>query len=294
MARTARGRRKPPVADQAPALLVLHGGELGRRFGIERAELTLGSAAEADIRLEHETVCGLHARLLAEDGRVELICEDGQAASLVNDQPFDRVLLQHGDRIKLGRVILRYLCDDVERACQAERNWLASYDGLTGLYNQRAFRENLELELKRCLRYGRELSVFIYGVDAIDRVVARNGELAADSLLVQAAGVVGESLSRDDYHARYGQQAFAVILPEVNQAEALMRAEKIRRTVELTDFVWGHKVVEATISIGVATFERHMEDVDDFLRELDRNLYQSTQAGRNRVIGVEGGVTRCS
>ena len=120
------------------------------------------------------------------------------------------------------------------------------------------------------------------------------GEMASDSLLIQVTEVVDELLSRAEDHARYGDEEFAVLLPEVNQAEALVRAEKLREAVEKTEFVWRDKLVEVTISIGVATFEKEMENAQDFIFEIDKNLYQSTKAGRNRVIGVEGGVTRCS
>ncbi len=291
------GSRRRKAADQepeTPVLMVIHGPDLGKVYTLDAPTVVIGSGEGVDVLLEVDGVCGVHAKLTCEDGRVTLNDCDSDTGTFVNDALIEEVVLSHGDRIRAGRAILRHFCTGVAQACEQERQRLTTHCGLTQLYNRRAFREHLELELKRCKRYGRDLSVFIYGVDELDRLERRIGEAAVDSLLVQVTSVVAEFLSRDDLHARYGEEEFAVVLPEVNQAQALLTAERLREAVEKTEFVWHDQVVEVTISIGVATFERTMEDLADFITEIDKNLYQSTKAGRNRVIGVEGGVTRCS
>ena len=295
--RKPKGPRRRKAAEQGPempVLIVVHGPDLGKVYPLDSSTMVVGSGEGVDVLLEVDGVDGVHALLACDDGRISLADRDSDTGTFVNDALITEVELAHGDRIRAGRAILRFFASGVEQACEQERQRLTTHCGLTRLYNKRAFREHLELELKRCQRYGRELSVFVYGVDEIARLERRIGEAAVDSLLVQVTGVVAEFLSRDDLHARYGEQEFAVVLPEVNQAQALMTAERLREAVEKTEFVWHDKIVPVTISIGVATFERTMEDVQDFIGEIDKNLYQSTKAGRNRVIGVEGGVTRCS
>ena len=152
----------------------------------------------------------------------------------------------------------------------------------------------MELEIARCKHYGRDLSVFIYGLDNISEHQRLLGDVAVDNILVHVTRVVGSHLGKSVYHARYGNDEFAVLLPEVNQAEALQKAEKIRKSVQDAKYTWAQEPLNITISIGVATFEKTMEDAQDFMNEIDKNLYQSTKAGRNRVIGLEGGITRCS
>lgn len=295
--RRALGRRSKQDSDtgpQDPVLLVVHGQHLGKRYEIPGAGLLIGSGDTSDVCVEQPTVSAEHAELSRTGDEVAIFDKGSSNGTFVNGLPVERAALEHGDRIKVGRTIFLFLCDQVKRCCTEELDRLTNYDGLTKLYNKRAFRENLGMELKRCQRYGRELSVFIYGVDGLDRIEQTIGEMASDSLLIQVTEVVDELLSRAEDHARYGDEEFAVLLPEVNQAEALIRAEKLREAVEQTEFVWRDKLVEVTISIGVATFEKEMENAQDFIYEIDKNLYQSTKAGRNRVIGVEGGVTRCS
>jgi two-component system cell cycle response regulator len=292
--RRALGRRSKQdtnMGPQDPILLVVHGQHLGKRYEIPGAGLLIGSGDTADVSVEQPTVSAEHAELTRTGDEVAIFDKGSRNGTFVNGMPVERAALEHGDRIKVGRTIFLFLCDGVERCCTEELDWLMTHDGLTKLYNKRAFRENLEMELKRCQRYGRELSVFIYGVDGLEATI---GEMASDSLLVQVTEVVDEFLSRAEDHARYGDEEFAVLLPEVNQAEALVRAERLREAVGQTEFVWLDKLVEVTISIGVATFEKEMENAQDFIDKIDKNLYQSTKAGRNRVIGVEGGVTRCS
>ncbi len=295
--RRALGRRRRKAAaavDEQPVLMQIRGPDLGRRHAVDGERLVLGSSDGAGLRLELEAVEPEHAELERVGGQVVIRDRRSRAGTYVNDRRIDELELEHGDRVQLGRALLRFFSHDVSNACDEEQRRLAGEDGLTGLYNRRAFRDQLSAELSRCKRYGRELSVLVYGPDEVGRLERMLGPVVLDALLVELVDLVGQFLSRNDFHARYGEQEFAVILPEVNQARALMQAERIRRAVEQTELQPHGQPLPVTISVGVATFERDMEDAGDFIAEIDRNLYQSTKAGRNRVIGVEGGVTRCS
>jgi len=87
-----------------------------------------------------------------------------------------------------------------------------------------------------------------------------------------------------DVAARYGGEEFAVLLPGVDQAAALMIAERIRARTESTIISLAPGLADRiTDSIGIATArDQGMERVA-LLRLADEALYQAKADGRNRV-----------
>ncbi len=290
-----RRKREEEDQDQTPAIVEIHGPELGKIITLEQESIIIGSGKLARILVEDDTVSLAHAELKITDEKNVIIRDlKSSNGTFVNFVPIENVQLKNGDDIQIGPTVFRFFSENVQDACKEELQHLATYDGLTGLYNRKAFKEHMELEITRCKHYGRDLSVFIYGLDNISDHERVLGDVAVDNILVHVTRVVASHLGKSEYHARYGNDEFAILLPEVNQAEALQKAEIIRKSVQNSRFTWAQEPLKVTISIGVATFEKNMEDAQDFMDEIDKNLYQSTKAGRNRVIGLEGGVTRCS
>src|SRR5690606_40617016 len=85
--------------------------------------------------------------------------------------------------------------------------------------------------------------------------------------------------------ARCGGEEFAVILPYTDAAGARTLAEEIRARIETElGFKWDGKVVPVTVSIGVACVAVGASvDPADMIAVADEALYESKNAGRNRV-----------
>jgi GGDEF domain-containing protein len=62
-------------------------------------------------------------------------------------------------------------------------------------------------------------------------------------------------------------------------------ADKIRRIVDSTPFVYESKEVKVTISLGLATMGKHRETLA-FIKAADEMLYLAKNNGRNRVEGI--------
>ena len=60
-------------------------------------------------------------------------------------------------------------------------------------------------------------------------------------------------------------------------------AERVRKTLETHDFVYGDKVLKKTVSMGVSENQAAFNIYQDLLDDADRKLYQSKHSGRNRV-----------
>lgn len=164
---------------------------------------------------------------------------------------------------------------------------LATHDGLTGLYNHRYFREAFEVELSRCRRYGRVLSLVFADIDYFKKYNDTYGHLDGDKLLSSLGELMTNESRKSTIVARYGGEEFVLLVPETDRQAALKYAEKIRSLVESHEFAEGERCADRriTLSMGVATFPVDGTDVDALIRAADHRLYRAKESGRNTVCG---------
>ena len=162
---------------------------------------------------------------------------------------------------------------------------LAITDGLTGLYNYRYFRTELEKEVKSSHRFARPLSLIMADVDHFKHYNDRNGHAQGDMALKKVAQVLSKTVREVDLCARYGGEEFVVILPETTLEVALNVAERIRRKLEEEEFAYeelqpGGKL---TLSLGVAALTADASEAQGLVEAADRSLYKAKENGRNQV-----------
>jgi diguanylate cyclase (GGDEF)-like protein len=204
----------------------------------------------------------------------------------VNDELVDEYVLRDGDLIKIGRCIFKFLSgNNIENAYHEEIYRLTTIDGLTQVYNKRYFIETLEREIGRAHRYRRELSLIMFDIDHFKKINDTYGHLAGDHVLKQLASVIKARIRREDIMSRYGGEEFAIILPEIDNYNAVQFAEKIRGIVEKAVFRFEDTDIPVTISIGCASMTTELQEPHEFVRVADGHLYTAKSQGRNRVCG---------
>ncbi len=156
------------------------------------------------------------------------------------------------------------------------------HDALTGVYNRRHIEERFEDEVKRAKRYARALSLLVVDLDNFKNLNDTEGHRAGDNGLVVAAEHLRSQLRKHDHIGRWGGDEFVVICPELDRADAIEIAERIRRRFEAQQFPWCHKM---TMSIGVASLspDTSVMTPRDLFEEADQALYLAKERGRNRV-----------
>ncbi len=168
----------------------------------------------------------------------------------------------------------------------AEVKSLALTDGLTGLFNRRAFDQVLETEVARAERYGHPLALIILDLDGFKLYNDRWGHPAGDMRLVELAKLLQSNVRSPDVAARYGGEEFAIILPFTSREGALALAERLRQAAEDQSAgaeKTGAFIAGYTISLGVATYPEDGRRSDQLLLSADNAELAAKRLGKNRV-----------
>ncbi len=158
-------------------------------------------------------------------------------------------------------------------------------DPLTGLLNRRYLEERLNEELNRSKRYGHPMSFLMIDIDDFKTYNDLNGHQAGDQALQITAHCLKAALRSADVACRYGGEEFGMLLPQTPLNEAGVIAERMRQKVASTDYPQGklQPLGRVTISIGVSTFGKHVDDADRIIAAADRALYNAKSRGKNQI-----------
>ena len=130
----------------------------------------------------------------------------------------------------------------------------ASTDPLTGLLNRRGFQSVIDNELARAERSGQPFSLLLCDCDFFKHLNDRLGHHAGDEALQAIGRMLEVNKRRIDVAARVGGEEFALVLPETDQHEAFIVAERLRSRFAES---FADQPVPLTMSLGVATYPTH-------------------------------------
>jgi diguanylate cyclase (GGDEF)-like protein len=268
-------------------LVIVYGCEPGMRLPLDREVLVAGRDTDCEIPISHRSISRAHARLRLVGPETRL-CDLGSThGTFLNDRelpPHEEFVLQSGDLLQLGGVLLKYLDGgNLEALYHEEIHRSIVLDGLTGLHTRRALLDFLAREMTRARRHQRPLALLLADADHFKAVNDAWGHLAGDRVLRDLGRVLAAQASPDECVARFGGEEFALVLPETGLEGACARAEQLRGAVELAGIRIDGRRIDVTLSVGVACFEPSMQTPEDFLRAADARLYDAKSAGRNTV-----------
>lgn len=171
------------------------------------------------------------------------------------------------------------------RKLHAELELLANHDGLTGLYNWRAFYEHTGQMLRNAHRRQESASLMILDLDHFKAINDQFGHAEGDRVLQAVAATLRATARQTDIVARHGGEEFAVAALGLTEAESLVAAERLREAVAAID----NLKYPVTTSVGIATLvmDAHTPEPSRMLSELldqaDQALYAAKRSGRDRV-----------
>ena len=285
--------------ERHPALVFLRGELLAAPIPLEREEVTLGRALEADVRVNDARASRMHARIRVErdpstgEARYHIQDLDSTNGTLLNGQPISEAYLQDGDKLTIGEHLLRFdLLDDIDREYQRQIHRLLAHDELTGLLTSKSFFSELRREAARAESDGRPFCVLMMDIDHFKAVNDTHGHLVGSQTLEEVGSLITNALRAGDVAARFGGEEFAAFLLNADCAQGLVAAERVRTAIESNPFSavrrgaagGAGETLRLTISVGVAAYPDDARDPIELVELADTALYRAKNMGRNRVV----------
>ena len=201
-----------------------------------------------------------------------------------------------GEQVETGGLAeIRELADDFNQMAReldqlyGSLEYMAFTDPLTNLPNRTRFRDSLEESVRQYTLARQPFTLFLMDLDRFKYVNDNFGHQVGD-LLLQEVGARLRSVLRgsdtvarldnqaiagldDKMVARLGGDEFAAILPRLNTIDdASAVARKLLLSMQEPFPIRGHTVLVG-VSIGIALYPQHGEDIDTLMQRADAAMY---------------------
>jgi diguanylate cyclase (GGDEF)-like protein len=151
----------------------------------------------------------------------------------------------------------------------------AMQDGLTNLYNRKAFDSKLLESLAALHGERKAFSVILFDLDRFKAINDTFGHVAGDKVLQKVAECLKETFRKDDFIARYGGDEFVVIIDGLTKEMARERLINFRRNLRKRRFTSHTKGdIDISVSAGIALASEN-DTPESVLEKADRAMYTS-------------------
>ncbi|MEZ6116245.1 MAG: GGDEF domain-containing protein [Pirellulaceae bacterium] len=182
--------------------------------------------------------------------------------------------------LRIGRLERQLLLHQGE--VRSMRN-LALTDPLTGLWNRRAWDDELQVRLQQ----PNSLCVALMDLDFFKAVNDGRGHLAGDQVLREAAQSMRQSLRSGDFLARLGGDEFGLIVSNLNADDAQGMVDRLRQ--KATELLAASEWAEITLSAGFVFYAESATCLADTLyHEASLSLLEAKRRSRNCTVGTIG------
>ncbi len=164
---------------------------------------------------------------------------------------------------------------------------LAQEDPLTGLLNRRGFFRDLARAVAYRARYGTPIALLVVDLDDFKPINDQYGHEAGDKALVHVATLIRNNVRASDSVGRLGGDEFAVILWQVEEGNARMKAASLEGMIEASPVNLGALKMRLGASIG-ATMVDGKDTAEDALTRADHAMYARKAARRASQAMMSG------
>jgi len=192
---------------------------------------------------------------------------------------FDEVELQ----------LLAELAEDISYAIsnidqQDQLSYLAYYDSLTGLANQKLFLERVSTLIFSASYDSHKLALYLFDLEGFKNINDSLGQTAGDSLLKQVAEWLVSQVGDVNLVSRIGSDHFAVLLPMVASAGDVVGLIKKSMTEFMENLFHLNNVdLRIAAKVGVALFPEDAGSADQLFKRAEAALKQAKEHG-NRYL----------
>lgn len=169
--------------------------------------------------------------------------------------------------------VMQIIADVTDRnLSEATIHHMAYYDTLTELPNRSFFRNCLQQAILAKPLGTRSAAVLLIDLDRFREINDTLGHDRGDILLQQIGRRLRAAVNESDTISRMGGDEFAVLLPVVDEKEAILSAERIQKALEEPFLIEGIPIV-IEASIGISLSPDHGENPDGLIQRADVAMY---------------------
>jgi len=169
------------------------------------------------------------------------------------------------------------------RASEKRLRHLSEHDALTDLPNRILLHDRLSTALKRAQRFGGHIGLLLADLDGFKQINDRMGHQVGDKVLGEIAVRLSASVRSTDTVSRIGGDEFVILLPDIQCAyDAEQIAAKLAAAL-VEPLLIDRRVLQITVSIGVATFPDDAENEQTLMEFADEAMYRAKRSGKNRI-----------
>jgi diguanylate cyclase (GGDEF)-like protein len=164
---------------------------------------------------------------------------------------------------------------------------LAVSDPLTGLANYRRLLDVLESETERTNRNNRPFAVLLLDLDGLKSINDTYGHLVGSRAITRLGDILRIHCRAVDTAARYGGDEFALVLPETEETDARLVAERIHVVMaESTE------TPAISASIGISIYRGEGERIEKLLSDADQHLYAEKARRAKKISAISSAMRR--
>lgn len=166
---------------------------------------------------------------------------------------------------------------------QAQLEFDALHDGLTGLSNRNLLIDRIERAIARSRRQkDTHFAVLFLDLDNFKEINNGLGHLSGDRLLIEIGHRLQQVQRQEDTLARIGGDEFVVLIEDLTRTdEAVAIAERIQQALKRPFALDGREIcITSCIGITIGGTDSHYQHAVDLLRDADTALYRAKARGQ--------------
>lgn len=157
-------------------------------------------------------------------------------------------------------------------------------DPVVGTWNRAAITRLLGVEIERCHKEEKPLSLVFVELDSFMKVKDAHGQPAGDYVLLKAASKLRSCIRPSDALGRYEGEKFMIVLPGASHATVMVVAERMRQALMSQPEQIGDATVNLTICSGTVSTDLFPgAAIDELITHADLALRSAKNAGYNRI-----------
>ncbi|MCQ4249275.1 EAL domain-containing protein [Pseudomonas stutzeri] len=160
---------------------------------------------------------------------------------------------------------------------------ISSQDQVTGLYNRNHFLELLDGAVERAVNAGQPSSLAYLRIDRFASLQAEIGLGDSDRLLAELAGLLREQFEQSAELARFGDDAFALLMADTTPQQLEPTLVELLRRVEGHLFEINGRTVQTSLSIGLAALDEQTAKARDVIDRAHRCAEELSDGNALRI-----------